>query len=297
MSIFYYVDMPAHQDNPDGALPYRPAWLRALGGGLLQHPLAAPRDKSSASQYWWLETEPWQQIQQLSPLLLDMTPCDVSAFVPAAEQTGFNPVALLIMAMAKHPVFVEKVSHLISERNFVDAIGMAWAIRNALGGLEDDSQASTHECMAAMTVALECLGILEKNTAKSGIFLGNTHYTVMRGVPKILKACFEIERSHYFPDVTHASHVPGYLESWVKFLGRLPAALNVGLDTGAVAVTDKLMMWLRSSFPDASPTTVGDAAAWWPVSARLKTMPIHVVALLSPPNVSAHDMQCQLCVS
>jgi len=269
--------MPAHQDNPDGALPCRPDWLHALGGGLLQHPLSAPCDKSLASQYWWQETVPWQQIQQLAPLLLDMTPCDVSAFVPAAAQTSFKPVALLIMAMTKHPVFVDKVSHLISERRLVDAAGIAWAIRNALDGLEDDSQAGIHECMAAMTVALQCLGIMERNIAKSGIFLGNTHYTVVPGVPSNLKACFDIERSHYFPDVTHASHVPGYLESWVKFLGRLPAALNVGLDTGAVDVTDKLMMWLRSSFPDASPTTVGDAAAWWPVSARLKTTPIHVL--------------------
>jgi len=63
---------------------------------------------------------PWRQLWQLSPLLLDMTPCDVTAFALAAERTGFNPVALLIMAVAKHPEFIAAMSELVCAHGLMD---------------------------------------------------------------------------------------------------------------------------------------------------------------------------------
>ena len=277
-------------------MPARPMWLGVLCGGLLQYPPSMPNAQSISSQYDWQSLAPWKQIQQLSPLLLDMTPSDVSAFVPAAARTGFNPVALLIMAVAKHPVFVANVSELICTHSLEDPAGMARAIRSTVTGLssdEDDINLVDHVCTASMAAALTRLGSLELDDSKAGILLGGSRYKVVVGVPSILQDCFDTATSHHFPDVTTASDIPAYLDSWVLFLARLPPALNVGNDSdsrNSMAITEKLMLWLRSSFPDASPTTVDDASAWWPVSSRLKAC--SVVALLSPSTLSAHSLQC-----
>ena len=287
------------QDNPGGTLPGRPEWLCALGGGLLRNPLPRTCDESMADQYWWQEAAPWQQIQKLSPLLAYMTPCDVSAFVIAAEQTGFNSLALLIMGVAKHPVFVTIVSQLIGNNHLVDATGIAWAIRTALKGLANDSDAVRQYPMKSLTDTLECLGILKRDSAKTGMLIGDAFYKVVRGVPSPLQSIVDDERSHYFPRVTNASHIPGYLESWCKFLTRMPAGLEVGDGddmNGVRAFTDKLLVWLRSRFPDASPTTVEDAAFWWPCGSRLNTSLIHVLNAALPTKCvcSQHAAQVVL---
>lgn len=219
--------------------------------------------------------QPWRHLRQLYPLLLDMTPCDVTAFVHAAKQTGFNPVALLIIAVAKHPEFITNLSKLVGAHGVMDPDTMALAIKSAVNGLgrnEEDNNLVWHVCMEPLTVALERLGILEPNDAKTGILLAAGRFAVVRGVPSNLQACFDAVSSHQFPDVTTASDIPGYLKSWCKFLPKLPAALDVGDDSDGLdarSIIVKLNLWLKSSFPDASPASVGDATGFWPVGSGL----------------------------
>lgn len=223
---------------------------------------------------------PWSQIHQLSSLLLDMTPSDLSAFVPAAKQTGFNPVALLLMAMAKQPMFVATLSDHISTRSISTPVGMADAIGLTLQSLESvkvygNSVVSMYT--QHLTHMMIDLGMLIVDDAKDGVILGGAPYALVTGVPPILQACFDTASSHHFPDVTTASQIPGYLESWVKFLDKLPEQMNLGEDAHDSAPMDvigKLMVWLRSAFLDEAPTTVEDAAdLWWPVSLCLTVVP------------------------
>ena len=87
-------------------LPNPPAWLNVLHGQLPRHHLSTPNAEALALEHGWSIGLPWFQLRKLFSLLLDMTPCDVTAVVPAAERIGFNLVALLIMAMAKHSEFI-----------------------------------------------------------------------------------------------------------------------------------------------------------------------------------------------
>ena len=147
-------------------------------------------------------------------------------------------------------------------------------MRKTLGRLadkEDEPNVIRHARMAPMTRAMERLGMLEATDTQSGIRLGGTRYTVVPQTPLILQTCFETACNHYFPNVKCASDIPGYLESWGKFLDRLPTTLEVESDIAATCITGKILVWLRSSFLDALPTTVSDAEAWWPVGSHLST--------------------------
>jgi len=252
-----------------------------------------PDAEALAFNYGWNMKTPWRQLRQLYPLLLDMTPCDVTAFVLAAERTGFNPVALLIMAVAKHPEFIAAMSELVCAHGLMDPNTMARAIKSAVTGLgrnEEDNNWVWHVCMEPLTVALERLGILEPNDAKAGILLAAGRFAVVRGVPSNLQACFDAVSSHQFPDVTTASDIPGYLKSWCKFLTMLPATLDVGDDSDGLdarSIIVKLNLWLKSRFPDASPTSVGDATGLWPVGSRLNQQQRMDCSLAIPLKVSS----------
>ena len=220
---------------------------------------------------------PWSQLRKLYPLLLDMTPCDVAAFVPAAEQTGFNPVALLIMALAKHPTFIERISDLSRMHGLTDPDAMGEAIRWALDGLgrdESDRNCVWHVCIEPLTITLLSLGILLPDDAKAGIRLAAGRFTVVPGVPSNLQGCFDAARSHQFPFVTKSSDIPRYLISWGEFLAKLPAAMDVGDDSNgkeAMSIIGKVKIWLTYRFPDALPTPAGDATLLWPDSPGLNT--------------------------
>ena len=197
-------------------------------------------------------------------------------------------MALLIMAMAKHPEFVAGISELVGTQGLVDPVGMAEAMKStvtSLGHNEDDCNVVGHVCMAPLTLALTRLGILVPNDAKAGILLAEGRFEVVHGVPSNLQACFHAASSHKFPDVTTAADIPTYLKSWCKFLTMLPAALEVGDNSDGkltLTIIGKLNMWLKSSFLDASPTMARDAVAMWPIGSRLNKAITRYSSLVTP---------------
>ena len=267
LALQFLYTCSLHQEHRDPMMPAKPAWVQAL--------CPRPRQKPQDPPAWALVC-PWREVEELSSLLLDMTPSDMFAFVPAAARIGANrPVALLLIAVAKHPEFIAALSEAISATSTLpeNSLMMFGTIRSALVGLgctEAGSTAVISRYMPDLTTLMQRLGMLEADDALSGVLLGGRRWTLADVVPASLRACCDTASSHYFPDVTTASDVIAYLQAWDVFLSRLPTDLQLSGENNPadpMYVVDKLMVWLRSAFPDKY------AARLWPVGVCLTFTP------------------------
>jgi hypothetical protein len=239
-----------------------------------REPLLVPVDQLLAPLPAWATGRPWLQVRQLSSLLWDMVPVDLCSFVPSAEKARDNPVALMLMALAKQPYFVMQLADAVAMGLCMTAASMATCLHRILWDLDSCrdvafehnlNMAGASQMLGLCTTMLN-LGMLELGDGRQGVALGpkGKRYHLVSNVPAVLSDCFLAAGSHYFPPITTSEDIPGYMTSWTKLLSRLPVALNVGhADFYTTAhIMRKLLVWLRSRYTDNMPITVGMTASW-----------------------------------